>query len=127
MALAGKGGKVMVGAAQVAEVKNWSVEPGADMLDTTTQGSDWKTFIAGLKEWSGSIEGNWTVNTDTNGQKALQDAYLNGTSVSLKLYVNATNYYSGTAFIKNLSVEDSVEDLVNVSFEFQGSGALAYT
>lgn len=117
----------MVGAAQVAEVKNWSVEPGADMLDTTTQGSDWKTFIAGLKEWSGSIEGNWTVNTDTNGQKALQDAYLNGTSVSLKLYVNATNYYSGTAFIKNLSVEDSVEDLVNVSFEFQGSGALAYT
>ena len=84
-------------------------------------------FIAGLKEWSASAEGAYNVHTDTNGQTALQNAFLNGTDVDLKLYVNNTNYYSGQAIISSLSVEDPVDDVVSISIEFQGNGALAYT
>lgn len=127
MALAGKGGSVKIGTNVVAEIKSWSLDIGADNLDKTALGDAWKSFIQGLKEWSATAEGNWVINTDTNGQKAIQDAYLAGNTVTLNLYVNATNYYSGTALISGISVETGVEDLVTVSFEFQGSGALSYT
>jgi predicted secreted protein len=126
MALAGKSGKLMVGTNNVTEIKNWSLDLGLDTIETTALGDEWKNFIAGLKEWSASAEGSWNVAADAQGQKALQDAYLSGATVSLKLYVDAAHYYSGEAFISSLSVEDPVDDTVNVSFEFQGTGALSY-
>ncbi len=126
MAIAGKSGKLGLGTSTVVDVSSWSLELGADTLDVTALGGDWKMFIAGLKEWSASAEGFYSVHTDTTGQKALQDAYLNSTTVSLKLYVNTTNYYSGSAYISGLSVEDPVDDTVSISFEFQGTGILAY-
>jgi predicted secreted protein len=127
MALAGKSGKVMIGTSNVSEIKNWSVDTGADMLEDTVLGDEWKTFIAGLKEWSAKAEGLFALDTDTNGQTALQNAYLSGTPVTLKLYVSPTKFYSGFALISSLSVEDTVEDIVNISFEFQGSGQLSFT
>ncbi len=126
MAIAGKSGKLGLGVNTVVDVSSWSLELGTDTLDVTALGDSWKKFIAGLKEWSASAEGFYSVHTDTNGQKALQDAYLNSTEVSLRLYVNAVNYYSGSAYISGLTVEDPVDDTVSVSFEFQGTGALAY-
>jgi predicted secreted protein len=126
VAIAGKSGKLGLGVNTVVDVSSWSLELGTDTLDVTALGDNWKKFIAGLKEWSASAEGFYSVHTDTNGQKALQDAYLNSTEVSLRLYVNAVNYYSGSAYISGLTVEDPVDDTVSVSFEFQGTGALAY-
>lgn len=126
MAIAGKSGKLNLGTNPVSDIKNWSLELGIDTLDVTALGDDWKRFIAGLKEWSVSAEGSFAVNTDTNGQAALQTAFLNSSEVELKLYVNTTDYYSGTAYISSLSVEDPVDDAVSVSFEFQGTGELAY-
>jgi len=122
MAIAGKSGKLGIGANTVVDINL-----GVDALDVTALGDDWKKFLAGLKEWSASAEGFYSVHTDTLGQKALQDAYLASTEVSLKLFVNATNFYSGSAFISGLSVEDPVDDTVSISFEFQGTGALTYT
>lgn len=110
----------------VTDIKNWSLDLGLDTIETTALGEDWKTFIAGLKEWSASGEGSWNISTDTLGQKALQDAYLSSSTVEIKLYVDTTRYYSGTAFISSISVEDPVDDTVNISFEFQGTGALTY-
>jgi predicted secreted protein len=126
MAIAGKSGKMGLGASAVMDISSWSLELGTDTLDVTALGDDWKKFIAGLKEWSASAEGFYSVHTDTTGQRALQEAYLNGAEVSLRLYVNAANYYSGSAHISGLSVEDPVDDTVSISFEFQGTGALEY-
>lgn len=126
MAIAGKNGKLSLAANTVSDIKNWSLDLGADTIDVTALGDEWKTFIAGLKEWKASADGSFAINTDTNGQAALQTAFLNATEVSLRLYINNTNYYSGNAYISSLSVEDPVDDAVNVSFEFQGTGALSY-
>lgn len=125
--LIGYAGKVMVSAATAAELSNWKMDLSADMADTTVfNTTGWKTNIAGLKEWSGSAEGNFDM-TDTAGQLALQNALLNATSVALKLYVDSTHYYSGTAFIKKVAPEAAVDDVVKIAFDFQGSGALSYT
>ena len=98
-----------------------------DMGDSTTLGDSWKESIALLGEWSASSEGNFDIHEDTNGQTALQTAFLAGSSVTLKLYINSTNYYSGTAYIKSMGVDTKVSDIVTVKFEFQGSGALSYS
>ena len=129
MAVAGKNGKVVVGASaskKVVGIKNSSLELSLDTLETTALGDDWKNYITGLKEWSASSEGDYEVPVDTEGQKALQDAFLNGTTVTVKLYVDGTNYYQGEAYINSLSIEDPVDDVVSISIEFTGTGALTF-
>ena len=129
MAVAGKNGKVVIGESatkKVVGIKNWSLELALDTLETTALGDDWKNYITGLKEWSASSEGDYEVPVDADGQQALQDAFLNGTTVTVKLYVDGTNYYKGEAFINSLSIEDSVDDVVSISIEFTGTGALTF-
>lgn len=129
MAIAGKNGKVVLGSSssgKVVGIKNWSLELSLDTLETTALGDDWKKYISGLKEWTASSEGDYGVPTDTTGQQALQTAFLNGEVVTLKLYVDDKNYYTGEAFISSLSIEDPVDDVVSISIEFTGNGALSF-
>ena len=128
MAISGKGGGLYVGAVKVAEIKNWSLDVGADMLDSTNFDSNgWKQFIAGLKEWSASAEGNYAVSTDATGQKAIQDAWLAGTTLSIELRVGATfPKYTGSALVSSMPIEVPVDGIVGISVELQGTGALAY-
>ncbi len=129
MAVAGKNGKVVIGAEgsqKVVGIKNWSLELSLDTLETTALGDDWKNYITGLKEWSASSEGDYEVPVDTEGQAALQDAFLNGTTVTLKLFVDGKNYYTGEAYINSLSIEDPVDDVVSISIECTGTGALSF-
>jgi len=122
----GYNGKVMVGAATVAEIDQWSVDADAKLLDTTKFGDTWESKTPGLKSWSGKASGRWDM-SDTTGQKALQDALLGGTSVTLKLYTNDTNYYSGTALVKAIGTKAAAGGLVDVDFSFEGTGALSMT
>ncbi len=129
MAVAGKNGKVIIGESgnqKVAAIKNWSLELSLETLETTALGDDWKNYITGLKEWTASSEGDYEVPTDTQGQAALQEAYLAGTTVTVKLYVDGTNYYQGTAYISSLSIEDPVDDVVSISLELTGTGELSF-
>lgn len=129
MAVAGKGGKVVIGdgaAKKVVGIKSWSLELSLDTLETTALGDDWKNYITGLKEWSASSEGDYEVPVDEEGQAALQSAFLNGTTVVVKLYVDGKNYYMGEAYINSLSIEDPVDDVVSISIEFTGTGTLSF-
>jgi len=130
MALAGKGGALYIGDSptKVAELTSWSVEASADALDVTSFDSDgWQENIQGLKSWSGSAEGNWKVNADRQGQKALQDAWLSGDPIKVQFRINASNYYEGMALVTSLSVEAPVDDKVSFSVELTGTGPLTPT
>lgn len=126
MALAGKGGSVYIGAKKVSEISSWSLDLGADDIDITSFDSNgWKEYLAGLKEWSGSFEGNF-VPTDTTGQVALINAWANGNSVSLELRIDATRKFSGNALVKP-SIEMPVDDKGGFSCDFQGTRQLTIT
>lgn len=123
MAIAGKGGSVYIGTNKVAEISNFSLDLGADDIDITSFDSEgWKEFLAGLKEWSGSFEGNF-VPGDTNGQKAILNAWLNGTALELDFKVSDTVTFSGSAYVKP-SIEVPVDDKASFSCDIQGTGAL---
>lgn len=123
MPVAGKGGSLNIGAKKVAEIANWSLDLGADDIDITSFDSDgWKEYLAGLKEWSGSAEGNFKPD-DTDGQKAILNAWLNGTKVAFKFNVSSTVVFEGDAFVKP-SIEVPVDDKASFSVDIQGTGAL---
>ena len=123
MALAGKGGSLNIGANKVAEIANWSLDLGADDIDVTSFDSNgWKEYLAGLKEWSGSIEGNFKPN-DTNGQKAILQAWLAGTPLTFTFEVSSGVTFQGSALVKQ-SIEVPVDDKASFSCDITGTGAL---
>lgn len=130
MAIAGKKGKLSIKSGEdnikVVGIKSWSLSLNLDTYETTELGSEWKAYISGLKEWTASGEGNFEVSTDEQGQKALQDSYLNGTPVDLALYVDDTHYYGGNVIVNSLSIEDPVDNIVSFSCEFTGNGELSF-
>lgn len=121
----GKSGNFKVAANTVANLKSWKLDINSDLKDTTNFGSaGWKEQMPTIKSWGGSVEGKWDVSEDTNGQKALQDAQLGGTSVNAVFDIDGTHNYSGTAFIKKISVGEPVDDIVSFSADLEGTGAL---
>ena len=123
MALAGKGGSLNIGANKVAEIANWSLDLGADDIDITSFDSEgWKEYLAGLKEWSGSAEGNFKPD-DTSGQKAILQAWLNGEALNFSFKVSETITFTGSAFVKP-SIEVPVDDKATFSCDIQGTGPL---
>ena len=123
MAIAGKGGAVKLGANKIAEISNWSLDLGADDIDITSFDSEgWKEYLAGLKEWSGSMEGNLKTD-DTNGQKAILNAWLNGEKLTFTFEVSSGVSFQGEAFVKP-SIEVPVDDKASFSCDITGTGAL---
>jgi predicted secreted protein len=123
MALAGKGGSVNIGSKKVQEIANWSLDLGADDIEITSFDSDgWKEYLAGLKEWSGSIEGNFVAD-DTTGQRAILNAWLSGGKLSFVFQINNSLAFSGDGLVTP-SIETPVDDKVSFSCDVQGTGPL---
>ena len=123
MAVTGTGGAVKLNSSKVAEISNWSLDLGADDIEITSFDSEgWKEYLAGLKEWSGSIEGNFDSG-DTTGQKAILNAWLSGEKLEFTFEVSTGLAFEGDALVKP-SIEVPVDDKASFSCDIQGTGAL---
>ena len=118
----GNRGMVYAGAAQVANVTNWSLTVEADNLDSSAMGTEWRTFITGIKQWSGTIDAHWDLTNDA--QKALFDALTGSTLVSLKLYIDSTKNFSGDAMITSADTTVPFDGIETITFNYQGNGEL---
>lgn len=122
--IAGNAASARIGANTILEMAEWSGDFERAIEDDTEFGDTWEAGVATIGKWSASVKGRWAI--DGTQQLALQTAHLAGTTVALRLYVNAANYYSGSAYVTKISPGASVKGLVEVEFAFQGTGALAY-
>jgi len=121
---AGSEGTVKSGANAIAEVRSFSLEETADTIEDTTMGDASRTYLTGLKTFSGSVDVFWDE-TDTNGQVS----FAVGSSVTLAVYpegdTSGDTYYSGTAIVTGRTITSSFDGMVEASFTLQGTGALA--
>lgn len=102
----------------VAGMKSWTVDYVIDALDTTDFADvGVKSYIAGLSGWSGSFE----------GYKDGAPGLTVGTSYVLHLNESATTTqrYTGTAIITGLHGSASLDGVVALAYDFQGTGALS--
>ncbi|WP_353189120.1 phage tail tube protein [Pseudomonas sp.] len=123
--MVGSAASFKIAANTVAEMDQWSLDVQTGLEETQAFGDTWKERTATIKEWSGSASGRFD-DTDTNGHVALSSAFVGGTSVAARFYVDGTNYYSGTAFVQ-ASLSASENGLVTVNYTFTGTGALTLT
>ena len=114
--LSGKAGDVSVAGSSIGGIKSWTVDWVADALETTDfADSGLRTYIAGITGWSGSFEGfKDGAPTSIGSEIAL---ILEETS-------NATQRYTGQAILTGSHESVSVDGVVSISYDFQGTTTL---
>jgi len=122
--ISGYDGQFTFGTSTVSDVAHniisWSAEIACDALEVTGFKDDGqRTYIRGLRGWTATAEGL----VDATNSIA---ATVPGTAAALKLYVNATNYYGGSALCTGASPSVSVDGVETISFSFQGLSDLTY-
>lgn len=123
--ISGTAGSVVYGGTAgtaVEGMKTWSLDVGVGVLDAGSFGSTWKLVEGGIKEWSGSAEGN--ADDGTAMQASLWTSLTTGTKVIMMFAMNATDYRHGTALITGESTGTSFDGLATTGYTFTGHGPL---
>lgn len=122
----GSEGTIRSGANQVAEIRSYTITETGDTIEDTSLGDTSRTYKAGLKTFTASVEVFWDE-TDTQGQGSFDV----GSTVTLNVYPEGTAtgdvYYTGSAIVTEKSITASFDGMVEASFSLQGTGALSET
>lgn len=106
----------------IGGLKTWSADVAAAELDASNFGSTWRLTDSGIKEWSGSCEGNYD-DSDTY-QTSMWTTLTTGAKAVLMLSQGTADYFWGTAIITGQSASQSFDGLGAVSYTFKGHGPL---
>ena len=120
--LKGSEGVIKVGANTVAEVRSYSLEESADVVEKTAMGDSSRSYLSTLTQFTASVE-VFFDETDT-----AQTALSVGSTVILEVYPEGTStgdtYYNGSAIVTGFTKSASFDGLVEASITLQGSGGL---
>ena len=123
---AGSEGTVKSGANTVAEIRSYTINETGDTIEDSSMGDVSRTYKAGLKTWTASVEVFWDE-TDTNGQGSFDV----GSTVTLNVYPEGSSsgdmYYTGSAIVTGKTINATFDGMVEASFTLQGTGALSET
>ena len=134
--LTGNNGAVSINGIAVLAVRNWSIEMTADTIETTTMGTDVRTYLTGLSAFSGSADVYFDASDyDTNETTFNPTSGLVGASgVTGKFYVeldssgtNVDKAFTGTIIVTGYTVNATMDGMVEGSISFQGTGAAAFS
>ena len=119
----GSAGIVKVGTNAVAEVRSFTLDTSAEILEDTALTDTSRTYAIGKKGATVSVE-CWWDETDTNGQIAIAE----GNQVTLNLYPEGSDsgdyYFSGTYLITGQSVSTPTDGIIESTFSATMTGAL---
>jgi hypothetical protein len=118
--ISGKDGSVLVASTPVAEITKWTFNAKSNNPAwASSDSAGYKKRVAGVKDGSGSIEMKYDP---SNSFLAQADV---GTSATLKLYINATKFFSVPAIFDSYDFEVDLDDgdVVGVSADFSANGA----
>ena len=119
----GVSGVVKVGSNIVAELRSFTIDTTAELIEDTTLTDSSRTYQFGKKGATVSAE-CWWDETDTNGQIAI----IEGSQVALNLYPEGADsgdyYFSGTWLIGSNSISIPTDGIIDASFNATLTGAL---
>jgi hypothetical protein len=103
-----------------AGITAWTADITIAELDITswddaTAGVIWREFVAGVREWTGTITARWDATSNiTTGI---------GSELSVSLLVDGTKGITGEIIVTGISASVEMESVAGVSFTFRGAGA----
>lgn len=118
--ISGKNGKVMVGAAALAEITDWTLHTTSrNHAYASSSTGGYRRRVAGVKEASGTIGFKLDVSS------AITNTFDEGSSVTLLLHLDATHFYTVPAIIDSLrlAVDISAGDVLSGTAAFSSNGA----
>lgn len=129
MALKGRSMKVKTGTDgtawnDVLGIKEASMQNGADNQDISTFGDTFIKRLQGLKDVSYSMSGNYEP-TDSTGQMALRDAWLNDTTAYIAFLPDGAAGFEQKVLVSNFEISGAVDGVVEVSIDLEGNDAIA--
>ena len=96
----------------------------SDSIDASNKSSGgWKSTIAGLKEWSFSLETLLLPQEDS--LKLLEKAFLDGKNVHIKFERPDKSFYTGIASITELSMQTPHDGVATYKGSLNGVGPLS--
>jgi hypothetical protein len=107
-------------AINVIKMNTWTINKTTDKIEVTSFGDTNKTYVQGLPDIQGTIQGFWD---DTDNKPFTAAASTDG--CKLYLYPSAdktTSYHYGPAWL-DMSMEVSVSGAVTISGSFAANGS----
>jgi len=116
-------GIIKIGSDTLGELRSYSISQTAGTIETTTLSDAAKTYTAGQTSFSGSAEAYW------DEADAAQTAITVGSSLTISFYAEGASsgdkIYTGTVLVTEVGVSAATDGIVETSFSFTGTGALA--
>ena len=138
--LVGNNGAVSINGKAVAAVRNFSIDITADTIETTTMGTDARTYVKGLSTFSGSADIYWdSADWDSAGENTTWNStdgssLVGADGVVGKFYLdldstgtNADKAFTGNVIVTGYTINSSFDGMVEASISFQGSGGVTYS
>ena len=121
--------------AQVAGVRNFTVEMTADTIETTVMSNDTRTYRKGLSTWSGSADVYLDSENLVTGSfftaiapLILTSGTVGEATATVELFLADTNNkFSGECIITGFTVNSSFDGMVEASITFQGTAGVTYS
>jgi len=105
-----------------ANVLSWTINATVDMAEITDMGDTVKTYVAGFKDWTATIE----IETDSSGVLIGTSSILTDFGTAKALVLNDGNStISGTGYLMGFSINTSLDGIVTHTLNIQGNGALS--
>lgn len=119
---AGSVAYVSGGTTVVVGVHEWSIDVGQDTPETTAFGDQWRSFVAGIREWTGSM--GMHGDAVAASQAFIRNLQIGGSAALVFRFYAGTNYYEGSAMVSGHSPEIAFDGIYEDSFDLQGTGPL---
>lgn len=122
----GSEGTIKADADTVIEIRSYTLNDSADIIEKTTMGGTSRSFKSSLLSFDGTVEVYWHED-DFDGQVDLEI----GSEVTINICPEGDavgdTYYSGTAIITSRSTAASLDGLVEMSIGVKGTSTLHYS
>lgn len=110
----------------VAYISGVDLSLEKEIIEIISFGTSFKEKVPAISDWSASVEGTAAF-TNGGSQKILMDEFTSGNQVTLGVYLDNNNYFSGNAYIQSLDISSAPDDKVNLSCSLAGTGAVTLT
>lgn len=114
-----------------AYLDQWSISNSVDMAETTTLGSEVKTYLSGQSDATISISGFYDSTAATGPDVVLNGIVGSETTSTFELgpegSASTKTKYTGECFLTGYQITDAAGDAVKFTADFQVTGAITKT
>jgi hypothetical protein len=125
----GKNGTLTYSGSLVAKVSNWSFSASVDTLETTAISDTDRSYVPGLRQYSGSATIFYYEDTSGTAPKPLLEKIISASvigesGVTLKLGWSSSKYIQGSVIITSGELSCAVGEVMQATIQFQFTGTL---